>query len=1061
AYRYILDHWPPEHTVQVRSVASDEAVATISDYIRFRSLMGLPIRVYIDADSTTRLWPRVAEAARASGAQVLVTVRTEDWQRYAIESLSRLEVIEPSLEREEAARIFSVFKERHRIGEFVDSADWAYERLSPPHLLLEFVYLITHGEMLQDRLRDQIRQFQLLNEDPSKIDILRLVSLASALGATVSTDRLIDIVQFRDDPQTTIQSLTGEFLTVDDGKLEGLHWVRSEHIAHLLHEGGIVPVTRTVLRLANLVPSASLPFLVANAMQWEGIDRLSLLQGLVDRFGNEATESVLLVIDGLFEAGERDFFRANHQVLQEAYDLVGSGGVFLVGTAVAPIIALDITQTMITSFGEKSGAFPRLKKLIDAVQPARRGLDLVREFLSPVVERSSTKHLGAPNASSGRILDWCALAGVAIPDWPGVCTRLSSEPPVTTWTKDDLCWFSQGLFRVDREAYQSWFARHRRDLLACLQLHAECLTLVMSEPSSVVSEGMLEAEAVPSLPTAENQEAGETRADEIACACEDADANGRPIADVAITFPVELGVAVYPHEQTIRRLDTLRAALPACGRYCSEGEYLLLPGFPMPYDDTKKRIFRWHLPLPSDVAKNVVWRLIAERAFLPDTLYRFQQHWYDVRNLILEITRGLSSVLKRGFQGKELGTDRAFGKDQELIKRFEDAVRALPNISEESLRAVTKGIPLVPEKTRSAPSGYVTAFQNFRRQLWDYSHTHERQTGRLLMFNLRDALHELTGMHRFFAHLFRYSPDYFGARTLNDLEIQALSDLVLLVDASVEGRMVFSDRPLSELRGLHRLEAQQRLARFTEAAGAIPGVILPSGFVEKRWERSTALVIPVSDPQLALDELLAASLALAHLHEEIDTVWLVPTYMGARLSPGGHSINLKAVSELADEEDEAKTAMVALRLIVSSELPPEVDELLPDLPVRAATTPPLYMRVAGIRPVVEMLVQRRQSIEAIGSEEDHPCLKELREKLAGGLVAFNAEVTNVVDTAAADLASLARAVDPEYNGVMSDVAGFLNAARAALHSVGSGLDFLARWSAEDAESLAEALSLAC
>ena len=93
AYRYIVEHWPERETVVIRSAETTEQVSALADYLRFRSGLGLPVRVLIDADARTRLWPQVAEVATAVGAQVLVTVRTEDWHRYALDALTRREIL--------------------------------------------------------------------------------------------------------------------------------------------------------------------------------------------------------------------------------------------------------------------------------------------------------------------------------------------------------------------------------------------------------------------------------------------------------------------------------------------------------------------------------------------------------------------------------------------------------------------------------------------------------------------------------------------------------------------------------------------------------------------------------------------------------------------------------------------------------------------------------------------------------------------------------------------------------------------------------------------------------
>ncbi len=202
--------------------------------------------------------------------------------RTGADEASFLLVLNFPLRGGKAERIYAAFRERERIHPAVDSAAWAFERLRPPHLLLEFVYLITHGQMLEDRLRDQVREFSRISEDPRKGEVLRIAALSNALGAPVPVEALLRVVPLRDDPQEVVESLLVEYLTLEDGMLGPLHWVRSEHLARILHEGGVPSVTSSAL-----------------------------------------TAAILAIASGLLEAGERSCFDANRKLFDEAHAIAG------------------------------------------------------------------------------------------------------------------------------------------------------------------------------------------------------------------------------------------------------------------------------------------------------------------------------------------------------------------------------------------------------------------------------------------------------------------------------------------------------------------------------------------------------------------------------------------------------------------------------------------------------------------------------------------------------------------------------------------------------------------
>ena len=182
-YRYAFDRWPHKDTFILQAVQTPEQVEQIRNYLRFRSNLGLPTLVMVDnAGWATRLWPQVAQTCAALGIRVLVTIRHEDWFRFGKENLFTYEVLEPTLDLTEAREIYRVFRASGHLHTSVTSPEWAYERVGEPHLLLEYTYLLTHGQMLEERLRDQLQQFGAQGEDPAKLEILRRTALASTFG---------------------------------------------------------------------------------------------------------------------------------------------------------------------------------------------------------------------------------------------------------------------------------------------------------------------------------------------------------------------------------------------------------------------------------------------------------------------------------------------------------------------------------------------------------------------------------------------------------------------------------------------------------------------------------------------------------------------------------------------------------------------------------------------------------------------------------------------------------------------------------------------------------------
>jgi hypothetical protein len=979
-------------------------------------------------------------------------VRTEDWHRYALDALTRREILEPTLAREEAEEIFRVFRARGQVHPTVVSAGWAFERLRAPHLLLEYVYLITHGEMLEDRLRDQVREFRRLNEDPKKTEVLRITSLANALGAPVLLNRLLAAVPLRDDPQEVIGSLLGEYITLEDGELAPLHWVRSEHVARLLHEGGLPPATNTALAATGLVPQASLPFLVANALRWEGIDRPTFLAGLVDQFRTAPTSSLLPVIEGLFESGERDFFAANRELFREANELIGSSGLLMISSRISPLLRVDMIQTMLGLFPEGPGAFPQLQEIADRAVEVPRGLDRVREFLEAVAPARTAEYLRAIGSDLGVLLDWCALAGVQLPNWAQVRDELIETPVSRGLSGEVIADFSQGLYRYDRAAYDEWFARHREQLLACLQLHANCLSLRLEEPSSVVA-AELGPEAVnpdPENPT-ELSESGEgIRPQERQDAQTDAARYGVPQMDVKVTFAVE-GDAQTPHEQTTQRLELLRRTLPAAGRYITDGEYLLPPGMTLPFNDTQKRVARWHLPFPSDVRKNVVWGAIVETEFYADTFYRLQERWYEARHIALQIVKGIATMLGRLLRGRDPELQREGRLSADTVRRFENAVTHLPRTGGQSFERFCGKIPdsLQDNDLRKGPDNWISSFQNFRRQFWQYTHGIEDRVGRLLVHNFREANEKLSTMHAFFEALFGESPDYFGMQKLNEQENNTYGELRLLLDGYITDPLGFlTDDPVAELTRREVRRNQDDIARLADALSGYE-VVLPSGIAHTGILRSTVIGVAVADPLQPQAELLSVVLALTSVADVVDWMWLIPLLDGARVGTSAYQISARHLR--ADDVSDDDLAFAFMGLAVPTELPAELVHLLPNVPVAEPPPPSLVSQAPGLRAAFEMFAQRRAQVESIAEGGDHPCLRELYTRHRQATTEFENELRAgvwKVRTALDERASLPDATEPEVQQSVVELTGFLDIVHRLLDDWTSDTAALAPWDHE-------------
>jgi hypothetical protein len=734
-YRYAYETRSPEHVFVLRIAEKPEQVELIRNYLQFRANLGLPILLLIDdVRWQTRLWASVAQQCAALNIRVLVTVRDEDWQRFAQESLINYEILEPQLDLEEAKQIFKQLKTQGKVHTSAISPEWAYEKIGKPYLLMEYVYLLTQGRMLEDRLRDQVRQIFQQHEDPAKIEILRRTTLAHSLGTPVLVDKLLQDISCNSDPQQTLNLLLGEYLQIDNGMLTGLHWLRSNSLSEILHEGCPNPAS-TALAILNAVPSENLASFISNALCRDGLDTDLFISKLTEKANGVDIKILLDYIDGFFEAGERKFFETNRSVFDESYKSFGSNCPFLLGIEFNPAIQDHNLSSQYENLAKNSKNFQEFNEIIAKVVKVPRGLDLCKDFLSKVVLSLSINASRSAHSLLGKLLDWCALCELHLPSWYEIKDSLIQDKTVFELPLEEFCSFTQGLYRYDGATYQVWFSLYRDQIIGYVKLHTGCVTLEVSDQKAYIEF----------FPDSSNNS--------------------------------------NTHEQTMNRINYLRATIPFCENYKSQGIWLSPSELKLPFDETCQDFPKQDLSFKSDAARNSIWFKIIDKNYLPDSYYAYQKDWFSVRSNALTFIQKLKNFLELSFSSERQASDSLISEIVELFESLETQIRYVPWLSKERLKIIKNTIKY------NSPNQWLQSFWNFMDQFAKWTKNKDIFIAELMTQNFLEALGYLDDMQDIFSQFFQEFPDYFGASSLNSKEKISYSDLANLLGILIVGSL--------------------------------------------------------------------------------------------------------------------------------------------------------------------------------------------------------------------------------------------------------------------------------
>jgi len=102
-----------------------------------------------------------------------------------------VQTIKLGLEEIEAQEVFEVLKNAHKLHPAI--SDWrkAWAKVADKRLLIEYIYLLTHGEMLSERIAHQISQIGQSDNGKIKCEVLRKVCFADIWGIKLPAKKLI------------------------------------------------------------------------------------------------------------------------------------------------------------------------------------------------------------------------------------------------------------------------------------------------------------------------------------------------------------------------------------------------------------------------------------------------------------------------------------------------------------------------------------------------------------------------------------------------------------------------------------------------------------------------------------------------------------------------------------------------------------------------------------------------------------------------------------------------------------------------------------------------------
>lgn len=588
-----------------------------------------------------------AEVNRTPGLLLLASVREED--RYPLVDSRRAAQVKVQGDDTLAERVWRELRDRGQTAWQGWREPWS---LAAGHLL-EYTHVLTQGHRLSETLHAQVaaRINDVTRHD--ELDVLRTVACVNAAGCSAEVSELPRVLS---KPATTVSlaltRLKDEHLVQDahDGRMVGLHELRSAELLRLSHEFPPPLLSTTAATAVWLVPASEMSrFLERTLSRHEGCDD-EVIESLALRLKAAPTPALLsAILTGLDRTNAHRVIRLWLQTA-EAQAMAKSLQGTPAGLAIGDIEPPDIGPTI-----PASRRFTEIRTDVIAS-------GLTARFLARLAPSDLRRVLQAASSVGDLTRLMASLLGQVIPT-SHLGELATFSPPLVDADFQAVVSLLQVTARVDRALAISWVNAVGQDALF-----------------QRFSDNVAWAEAPSLSPCEEGQE---VRSD---------------IWFVATSVQTDLNHEVY---QTCKTLLALTPAADIVFSNALGADGVIVPSTVEDYPLARKRMPRANVPAPEQVARNRAWLAILNAYLATESYTAYLAQCLDLLNLLVP---NLRALLDGQFRGKTDATAL------NALGRVYDAAISLVAPQEEPLAAGVQRWSRLPSILSSCSTDLVRRF---------------------------------------------------------------------------------------------------------------------------------------------------------------------------------------------------------------------------------------------------------------------------------------------------------------------------------------------------------------
>ena len=720
-------------------------INNIVEYFNSRLKLGEKLLIIIDKlDNDTQEWNKIAQMLAEKikmNYKILVTAREEDWYQFAGDqsSIGSLNIITLSVEYNEAETIFKNLKQRGKVHESISNWQSIWELVKNRGVLIEYIYLLTHGEMLQERISHQLKRLSTLDNANVKNDILRLVSLADVIGVKIKISNLISKIRKKytlENLNEIMKSIENEYLikfNEDTNFVEGLHPVRSKYILDILHD--FEPIRNTFLELVYIIDETYVEKVYSQVPEFVIDDKDKFYDTLASDDVKKSYKYIGNAIKGIFSGTILNYYKSNKSIVDDADE---RGGLILFLNEINPWNNKD--------FGAEVKTLKDFNKLYPDNENIKYLLNLVNSIEKHNIKESDYyiysyylfqklkgQTLKRNNEGFFEVVNWLRRIDKRFNILSNI-DLLDIWEYREEWDFEELINLMYIFHIVDENKHIKFIKENKNDIFSYLKVKTNTLILEEKEDKVHIKYILLQTQIL------------------------------------------------NANEESVRRVNSVCKLLPIYKFYCTDAikpKIEAIENFQF-IDEAHKEMPFENVILSFNSDLNSLWNKSIVSQYEFSSVYEWQYYWINLRKELVEF-------LKLNVKMFEI-----LLKKQKLTKQFiEEILNKSNNIHSSYIRQNSfpnqerpfeEGLEISGEISKFK-SGYFQSMDNYCLQfsnIVDKNATEHMSS--LALINLKNASAELEEIQKCFTNIINHTFKYFDIDFLEDYEKEWIDRLIRLIE---------------------------------------------------------------------------------------------------------------------------------------------------------------------------------------------------------------------------------------------------------------------------------------